>query len=478
MKPTQEQEAAIENFLSGKNSKINARAGSGKTSTLKLCSAATAAPKIYIAFNKAIATEAQKAFPENTKCSTAHSLAYRSVGRAYAFNANKLTVNLRARDAAIHLSLPPLTQISSDQTISDTTVAYITLETIKKFCQSGEQKVENSHFFAYPKLTELDIKDFLPFRDKIVMLANRLWAEMSSTKTTTPLGFDGYLKVWELSSPSIEYPVLMVDEFQDLNGVLLSVLKNQMAQLVCVGDPDQQIYSWRGAVNAMELFPCQLNSTLTKSFRFGPEIASLATNMLRTISPGAFVTGLEGKDSKIVLSFTEKPTVIFRKNASILEYVLSSKDPKKCFVQGGVSEIFSLLEGLHKLANKKPSSHHELLGFKDLTEVETYAKNANDANLQRIIKIYNSNDHSTLMNCLDKIPTYYVEGMQILTTAHKSKGNEYKNVELFDDFPEQGGEDGKFNKDETRLIYVAATRAMENLKIPFWMNNLYMKAGE
>lgn len=48
----------------------------------------------------------------------------------------------------------------------------------------------------------------------------------------------------------------------------------------------------------------------------------------------------------------------------------------------------------------------------------------------------------------------------MITTAHKSKGLEWDNVELSDDFP-----DPYFNKndEEKRLFYVAMTRAKKNL---------------
>src|SRR5690554_2896199 len=59
---------------------LEAAAGTGKTSTLKLLSAATPDRHgLYLAFNKSVAVEAQASFPDNTTCSTVHSLAYRQV---------------------------------------------------------------------------------------------------------------------------------------------------------------------------------------------------------------------------------------------------------------------------------------------------------------------------------------------------------------------------------------------------------------
>ncbi|TAT71080.1 hypothetical protein [Rhizobium ruizarguesonis] len=57
-KPTDEQAAALDAFLQGKSLKINAFAGSGKTSTLQLLANATGLRGQYIAFNKSIVSDA------------------------------------------------------------------------------------------------------------------------------------------------------------------------------------------------------------------------------------------------------------------------------------------------------------------------------------------------------------------------------------------------------------------------------------
>lgn len=58
-KPTDEQAAALDAFLQGKSLKINAFAGSGKTSTLQLLSNATGLRGQYLAFNKNIVADAR-----------------------------------------------------------------------------------------------------------------------------------------------------------------------------------------------------------------------------------------------------------------------------------------------------------------------------------------------------------------------------------------------------------------------------------
>lgn len=82
---------------------------------------------------------------------------------------------------------------------------------------------------------------------------------------------DGYLKVWQLRRPSLqkvsEHHVLLVDEGQDMNPAMLDVFLHQNTTRLIVGDPNQQIYLFRGAVNALDLVNPTHTYYLTQSFR-------------------------------------------------------------------------------------------------------------------------------------------------------------------------------------------------------------------
>ena len=49
--------------------------------------------------------------------------------------------------------------------------------------------------------------------------------------------------------------------------------------MIYVGDKYQQIYEWRGAVNAMEQIATNHSTYLTTSFRFGQVIATTASTV-------------------------------------------------------------------------------------------------------------------------------------------------------------------------------------------------------
>ena len=82
---------------------------------------------------------------------------------------------------------------------------------------------------------------------------------------------------------------VMVDEFQDvsrLNYILADLLSGYHKNLFIVGDPDQTIYSWRGATieYIMNFDKCHNNTKtiiLNKNYRSSPEILNAANSLIR-----------------------------------------------------------------------------------------------------------------------------------------------------------------------------------------------------
>lgn len=73
--PTDEQSAARDTFVAGHSFVLQAGAGTGKTSTLKLLAETEPERKgLSVAFNRAIAQEAQAKFPPNVTVKTIHAL--------------------------------------------------------------------------------------------------------------------------------------------------------------------------------------------------------------------------------------------------------------------------------------------------------------------------------------------------------------------------------------------------------------------
>ncbi|MHB0777560.1 hypothetical protein [Halomonas sp. WWR20] len=85
MQPTEQQQAIADAGMRGESMRIEALAGTGKTSTQAMLAKAMPGKQgAYLAFNCGIAKEAQGKFPSWIQCSTIHSRAFRAVGRHYA----------------------------------------------------------------------------------------------------------------------------------------------------------------------------------------------------------------------------------------------------------------------------------------------------------------------------------------------------------------------------------------------------------
>ena len=84
MNLTTQQKEIIESVKKYRNIKINAFAGTGKTTTLKLIANEYHEKKIlYLAFNSAIKNEASSIFPNNTNVKTTHGLAFAAIKKNY-----------------------------------------------------------------------------------------------------------------------------------------------------------------------------------------------------------------------------------------------------------------------------------------------------------------------------------------------------------------------------------------------------------
>jgi hypothetical protein len=75
-KPIAEQEAARDLFQKREGLRIDAYAGTGKTTTLQLLADSSSQRGLYLAFNRSIAEEARKRFPRRVTCATSHSIAF------------------------------------------------------------------------------------------------------------------------------------------------------------------------------------------------------------------------------------------------------------------------------------------------------------------------------------------------------------------------------------------------------------------
>jgi len=455
-KPTAEQAEALDIFRQGDSLKINAYAGTGKTSTLQMLAAATRNKGQYLAFNRGVVREAAAKFPKNVDCSTSHALAFRAL-RSHFTNA-KLVESCNANQLADFLELAPRS-FGCKQILSARAQASLLIATIKTYAQSDSETLLATH------VPKTGLTQFAPdtamqtIEDFALQNARKLWSRMIDPNDDLPLGHDGYLKLWALSGPKIEADFILLDEAQDTNPVVLDILKNQQAQMIYVGDKYQQIYEWRGAVNAMEAMTADRTVYLTQSFRFGDAIASLATQILFKLGETRPLRGNPHSLSEIGQGDTA--TILTRTNAAAITAIIKTLDAgRKPHLIGGCGDMIALLESVYSLKQDEGSSASEFFGFYNWRDVVDYARNEKGDDLLPFVNLVEAKGEQKLLGALYR--TVDEDDCDVvISTAHKAKGREWPSIRLTDDFMKKD----RLNPSELRLLYVAVTRAKSSISL-------------
>lgn len=471
--PTGEQEVARTAFATGRSLVIEAGAGAGKTATLKLLAldAQEAGRRgQYIAFNKAIVTEAGEKMPANIACSTAHSLAYRSVVQKAKWFPGRLRGSRRMKSTEIAsvLRIDPITVTLPDGTekkLAASFLAGLALRGITRFCQSADEEPGAHHV---PYINGIDIPPGNRTNNRVVArhLASalvRAWADLTNPRGVLPFKHDHYLKMWQLSSPRINADFILFDEAQDANPVLMDIVRKQEefgTQLVWVGDSQQQIYTFTGAINALQQVGAEQTAYLTQSFRFGDAVADVANDVLSHIEDAELrLTGTESIPSTV--GIVSDPTVILcRTNARAVRHLLEAiSEGIRPHIVGGGRDVVDFAKAARDLQDDGWTSHPELSCFDSWGEVQLYVQqDEQGGDLRLLVSLVDEFGVETIIDALERMPKEEHADL-VISTAHKAKGREWDRVLIADDFPaEPQGE-------ELRLLYVAVTRARLALDI-------------
>jgi superfamily I DNA/RNA helicase len=462
---TNEQQEIIKAVSRYKNIKINAFAGTGKTTTLKLIAQKFKDKKIlYLAFNSAIKNEASSIFPNNTFVKTTHGLAYSAIKKYTQIDLSSLQ-NYRAIDIVGEYEIPYEKALSA-------------LKIFENFCNNTQDKIS---------------EDDLEHKTAKKMFDHMLIGVLKPTHSFYLKYY--YLLISKEQIPQFQYDIVMLDEAQDTNEVTLGIFNAISSKIkIYVGDKHQQIYSFRGSKNALEKIVCDKQLFLSQSFRFNETIANYANILLKNFK-NEKITISSFKNSQEVIT----SAYISRTNAQLISVISKRIEQRKPFVTvRNPEEIFTLSIEVYCLLNNESDQIRKnpfLKGFKDEDELSSYAKETDDFELKTAIKVVKEYQEQIFdfkeiankfykawqnrqINSFDK----RVDEILFLTTAHTAKGLEWDSVIVADDFPnfadliyDMGYESLKqFQKeleklsnqeliDEFNLFYVAITRAKNTL---------------
>ncbi|MBN8784410.1 MAG: DNA helicase [Sphingobacteriales bacterium SCN 48-20] len=484
-KLTDEQQAIIH---STGDIRINAVAGSGKTTTLieYAASRPTGSKILYLAFNKSVKLEAQRKFAAknltNVKVETAHSLAYKHIFRSNHYS-------LKSSGYKMHEIVELLDLRGNGEKHTEYIIANHISKFISYFCNSDKAKVQELNYLD--TVNDPNAQSFVHSFYKYIEDGTRLFLSKMD-KGEIEITHDFYLKKFQLSRPVLPYDYILFDEGQDASGAMLSVFLHQKAVKVIVGDTHQQIYGWRYAVNSLEKTDFQ-TFHLSASFRFQQPIANLANELLKWKKHLKKYTPvlIRGKGS----STAEKSkATIARTNLGLLlsaiDFITDNPKIKHLYFEGNINsytyaddgaslyDVLSLYNNNHdRVRDKLIKSMH------DLDDLEDYVEKTEDVQLGMmagIVKEY-GNEIPAILKRLKDLHTgddSRDNAEMIFSTVHRAKGMEYDVVYLAGDFIKEADlerakngqqkenvDTSKLNE-EINLLYVAVTRTKNILHVP------------
>ncbi|KAG7234264.1 hypothetical protein INR49_004119 [Caranx melampygus] len=471
--------------------KIIAFAGTGKTTTLvKYAEQRPDLRFLYVAFNR-----------------------YQACG--------KLTSNLKA--FTINTVLP--------KGRGGFTKAKVVATTLNTFMASTDptittRHVPSSHVTHKNSRTEICEAEKRLFVHDAEMIWNKMKDYNETKNDAYHMIHDGYLKLWQLQNPkprlSDKYDAIFIDEAQDCTPAIMDVMLSQHCGKILVGDPHQQIYTFKGAVNALQVVDHTHIFYLTQSFRFGAEIAYVGATILKVCKrvERSCRRETEGVCDETAVKVTKdvwsgvspcrgKTAILSRCNLTVFSNAVQLTDANPHCRIHFIGEVQNI--GLHRIMDlwqlKKvagqtdppPSDIKDPLirsfaknpehGFWALKE---YANQTEDLELTGKLNIVEKYNHR-IPELVRRLRSCSENEMHkadfIVGTVHKAKGLEFDTVMVTDDFSEVPGcrhemrhhSNFSFSRvpdDEWNLLYVAVTRARRSLIITRNIHNILSMDGE
>lgn len=434
--------------------KINAFAGTGKTTTLIAITNEIIDKRfLYLAFNNDIVSDAKKKFKNNVFATTVNGLAYRKIVME-----NKYKIFLNGFKA---IDVSELLNVSIED-------AHDILKIYTYFCNSNAKEINSDEVRYYPKrVTSWDY-------------AKEFYQLIKNKKIECDHSF--YLKEYELQgfARELKYDYVLLDEAQDTNPVTLSIFNQIESRKILVGDTHQTIYQFRDSVNAMKVVSSEHTLYLTTTYRCNKEIVNIANIVLGKFKNEnkKLQSGVVNQDKNI-----SNVAYISRTNFELISLINSLESFN---LMKGVDDVFGLSKAVHQLfvgKQIKQEKYSFLNKIKDNVEKKYSNKNINQEQLLKLIKeelksysekindielqgaIRNANMFKGYLYVLENKAKqkHSSKSNHILITGHSSKGLEFDKVVVCKDFKNPCEYDEKDFIAEANLLYVVVTRAKKEI---------------
>jgi F-box protein 18 (helicase) len=469
--PLTEEQELIVSRPPTRTQKWMAFAGCAKTTTAVEYTNVHPEEALYLAFNNSIANDAKGRFPDHVDVFTAHAYARRRMN----VEPHKDRLVNRIREEMLDPAADMLRPLFK---MTEKAVRRAIVLSMNEWLKSDDPRLMMEHMKGFP----YSVKS-----SALIMARNVAERIVAFEDSGLPFTHDVYLKAFALRGTiDAKYKYVIVDEAQDLNPVLIGIAKRAELPLIIIGDPYQSIYGFRGAVQAMDQFTGPI-STLSKSFRFGPEIATVANFMLKqnTNRPDTPLVGFEMKKSFVREyqgSFKGRATILSRTNLRLFESLV--ENTCSFHVVGGIDDMVQQVEAGYHLwkaerdGKPAPNTYNAIVKrhktWTDLKESSELDEEPELVRLVNIVEKYGGRLPDILVDVMERHTSFEDEARIIVSTAHKAKGREWNHVIVLDDFvtplvlrarlAKKRMKENDYNQ-EINLLYVTLTRAIETLSI-------------
>lgn len=461
MTPTPEQFTILDHLHgSAANLIVNAYAGCGKTSTLELIEHnAKEKPILFLAFNKKIAEEATKRMASTTTVRTFNGLGHRiwaqQTGRNLALNAKKSADILREIINEVPRKEQGPMWDSYWNVVQGVSVA-------KSIGYVPEGKYPNARRLASRASfhTQLDEEP----DDLTADLIDAVLHRSIQAAFTGKIDFDDqpYMPAVFGSAASFpRYPLVLVDEAQDLNPINHALLDQLARQrVVFVGDRFQSIYGFRGAVQGgMETLQAKFSASpldLSVSFRCPQAIVEAArwrVPKFQWVKEGGHVEILA---DCVGTDIPDNAVLLCRNNAPLFSNALRLLSAGRSVSVAGSDIGPKLVSLMKKLGPEELSQSQTLSAIESWRADKLDRGSASAADLADCMKVFA--EHGSTLGTAIRYAEHVLSqtGTIRLMTIHKSKGLEFDTVYHLDPWLCRDDEQ------DLNLRYVAITRSRDS----------------
>jgi len=401
---------------------IKSVAGSGKTTTLLELAKIHAEKKIlYLAFNKSliddIGLKIQKQGIRNLYPSTFHSIVY----KAYISNKNGTPNMSDLRPQTLHTFIPFFKG-------KPYTLRKYYTDLYARYCAQPTYLTPSEYTMAT--------------KHKEEPLLNSLWNKTLANQLIT---YDSLIKLaqndrWLKEYIDKTYDMIMIDETQDLDIMMLTMLLNDTTiPKIFVGDPLQSIYKWRGCINGFEHLP---SNSLIIEFYSTFRVGDPACETIRMKFDNCWMISKSQNQTVLISDIStikdEKYTYLFRTWRHLLTTART---------MNGV-----WISNYHQQVEKMRSLHSVLRKFGGSMNEEEIPDD-----LPMFLRSLSEADLEMLIAEIDCNLTSKQEAQYKFYTIHSYKGLEDDNIRIAADIEDTIGERDK------NMYYVALTRGMKTI---------------